>query len=86
MEFNLTRFEKSTAEEKPPKKDLLSLSRKRKIGIEDDNSTKRPALKPSNGAVHGSKCNVTDQIASKLQEVCSNNVLYHVFNSYDSVY
>ena len=71
MEFNLTRFEKSTAEEKPPKKDLLSLSRKRRIGSEDDNSTKRQALKPSNGAVQGSKCNVTDHIADKLQDVSS---------------
>ncbi|GAB5589291.1 hypothetical protein Unana1_04191 [Umbelopsis nana] len=68
MDVNVSRFEKAPAEDKPSKKDLLSLSRKRKVtSPEQDALTKRPALKPSNGEHLAGKSNPTDHIADKLQ-------------------
>lgn len=70
MDLNVSRFEKAPAEDKPSKKDLLSLSRKRKVtSPEEDALTKRPALKPSNGEHLAGKSNPTDHIADKLQNV-----------------
>jgi hypothetical protein len=72
MDLNLTRFEKAAAEEKPSKKDLLSLSRKRKVlSPEEDAATKRQALKPSNGVHPIAKSNATDHISDKLENVRS---------------
>ncbi|KAG2171780.1 hypothetical protein INT43_008160 [Umbelopsis isabellina] len=63
-----SKSEKAAVYEKPSKKSLLSISRKRKVGSsEDEVYSKRPALITSNGATAPAEGHSTEHIAKELE-------------------
>ncbi|KAJ2963951.1 hypothetical protein NQZ79_g1115 [Umbelopsis isabellina] len=75
-----SKSEKAAVYEKPSKKSLLSISRKRKVGSsEDEVYNKRPALKTSNGATAPAEGQSTEHIAKELEKASISNdrMKYH---------